>query len=159
MLARVTAVVAVIGAFSGLIYLNNQQAKQLGLNEEQLGRYSSLVNGMIEEQDQLYTYIAARDEVSTQFLEKVDKLNDEKSDLTRELNNATKRLRVQAVCSSQGGTTDSSSPSAHNAELPELTPDAREQYLHFRVKYAKEHQAFKDLQDYVLELTKPREKN
>lgn len=150
MIAKIVSYIAVAALVVLLLYLNNEQAKQLGINETQLVAYSQLVDEMSAEQEAYLQGTQARDAVSTQYLELIQRLQNEQTTLRSDLATGRKRVLVKATCpTTSSGKTNSSSPATYNDGLPELDPSAGDLYLDFRSAYIREHSAFRDLQEHV----------
>lgn len=149
MIAKIVSYIAVAALVVLLLYLNNEQAKQLGINETQLVAYSQLVDDMSAEQEAYLQGTQARDAVSTQYLELIQRLQNEQTTLRSDLATGRKRLLVSATCPTTSETPDSGATSAYYAGLPQLTASAGELHLLFRDAYQREHRALIDLQNHV----------
>lgn len=149
MLKRAMIYIATIGAFVGILALNNAQVRELAAMEVHLQAQTKLITDMLLEQLEYEDKLAIRDTTITDYINFTEELEREKSDLTRQLAAGTKRVLVKASCPSESRAEDSSSPSSRNETVAELAPDSRQYYLDFRSAYLREHQALIDLQNYV----------
>ena len=149
MLKRAMIYIAIIGAFVGVLALNNAQVRELAAMEVHLQAQAKLISDMLLEQLDYEDKLNVRDATIADFITFTENLENEKSDLTRQLAAGTKRVYVKASCPPESSTADSSSPSSRNEAVAELAPDSRQYYLDFRSAYLREHRALIDLQNYV----------
>lgn len=149
MLKRAMIYIAIIGAFVGVLALNNAQVRELAAMEVHLQAQTKLITDMLLEQLEYGDKLAVRDTAIADYINFTEELEREKSDLTRQLAAGTKRVLVKASCPSESRAADSSSPSSRNETVAELAPDSRQYYLDFRSAYLREHRALIDLQNYV----------
>lgn len=150
MIARILALIAVVGLVGGLIHLNSKQSAQLAEHEANLAMYNQLLIDMDAEQQEYLVRLEQRDASSTEYLSLIGELQREQADLTTALADGSKRLHINATCAPQtSGQKDSSSPSPHDGGVPRLNPAAEQDYLNLRRAYREEHRAFQDLQQHV----------
>ena len=128
MLKRAMIYIAIIGAFVGVLALNNAQVRELAAMEVHLQAQTKLITDMLLEQMEYEDKLAIRDTTITDYINFTEDLEREKSDLTRQLAAGTKRVLVKASCPSESRAEDSSSPSSRNETVAELAPDSRQYY-------------------------------
>lgn len=155
MIYKLLGASAAVAFLIGLLYLNNQQAVELAIQEKQLGQYSSLVQQMVTEQEEFHVKLEAQYAVTTKHLLLIKELDNEKSSLANDLATNRKRVFVNATCPTNRAEADSSSPAPHVDGVPELNPELRQDYLDFRHQYRLQYAALNDLQAYVKEYCLP----